>query len=126
MDFCFEILRLLIELLQLALEHPIRVCLLVALHFLLGGIVSATISHLWTEYVLKRVLPPAPSPTEDAQAARLADETRKRGCAEGERDAARRELAYERERNARPEAESRDVLSPRLRRLRSQRKTRRD
>ncbi len=61
MDYHEHILRLLAELLLLALQHPIWAaawaCALVVLRYLAGGIGSATVSYLWTEYVLKRVLP---------------------------------------------------------------------
>ena len=109
MDYYLDILRLLAEFVQLAREHPIWVSVsavaLAVLRYLAGGIGSATVSHVWTEYVLKRVLPPAPSPAEDELRARVEDETRARARAEGE-------LVAERRRIAQLEAELGEALAP--------------
>lgn len=66
------------------------------------GIAEAAVSHLRTEYVLKRVVPPAPSPAEEAR--------------EGRAEA-------ERARADRIEAALRDTLRPpRRRRLRARKR----
>ncbi len=95
MDYHEHILRLLAELLLLALQHPIWAaawaCALVVLRYLAGGIGSATVSYLWTEYVLKRVLPPAPSPTEVVWEGRVEALSRDLGRAETQGDAARQD-----------------------------------
>ena len=118
-DYFFDIIRILAEVAQLGREHPIWASVsavaLVVLRYLAGGIGSATVSHVWTEYVLKRRLPAAPSPTEDDLRARLEDEVRGRARAEAERDTARGELARERRRSDRLEAELRNVRVPRRR-----------
>ena len=118
-DYYFDIIRILAEFAQLGREHPLWVFLTVGvvavLRYLADGIGSATVSHVWTEYVLKRRLPAAPSPTEDDLRARLEDEIRGRARAEAERDTAREELARERRRSDRLEAELRNVRVPRRR-----------
>ncbi len=123
MDYYADILRLLVEFLQLAREHPVWASLwagaLVVLRHLAGGIGSAAVSHLCTEYVLKRALPPpAPSPAEEALTGRVEVLSRNLERTEAERDAARELEARAREETERLR-EERDAERRRADRLES-------
>lgn len=127
------ILRLLWLALRLVYEHPATPVALALLRDAAMFVLVVAATYLLEELVLKRVVQPAPSPTEDALLGRVEALSHALGRAEAERDAARQEAqrtregaAAERARADRLDAEFRGSLRPPRRRgPRARRKRRR-
>lgn len=124
MELFDYISRLLWLALWVVYEHPAMPVALALFRNAAMFVLGAAATYVLEERVLARVVPPAPSPAEDALVGRVEALSRDVGRAEAERDAARQEAErmceerdVERRRADRLEADLRDALrTPRSRR----------